>query len=205
MSFKLANFLPTAEGVDLLPVAPLTVYENTKTGDEKPSIYCAHARNPSGTNLPPQKKNKINKSEDAPDICHSLPTLWSTIWWQRSYVLADSQSIFRAAATDRRSQREGRNASCLCYVFSCFSNATPSSIMAPLWRAAAWCLSKEGNFQSFTCTLKWLRPCAESASQSQCVLDIFKLSARAQRRCRLSANHCQVYGSAFRASCQLTL
>lgn len=56
MSFKLANFLPTAEGVDLLPVAPLTVYENTKTGDEKPSIYCTHARNPSGTNLPPQKK-----------------------------------------------------------------------------------------------------------------------------------------------------
>lgn len=72
--------------------------------------------------------------------------------------------------------------------------------MAPLWRAAAWCLSKEGNFQSFTCALKWLRPCAESTSQSQCVLDIFKLSARAQRRCPLSANHCQVYGSPFRAN-----
>lgn len=56
MSFKLANFLPTAEGVDLLPVAPLTVYENTKTGNEKLSIYCTHARNPSGTNLLPQKK-----------------------------------------------------------------------------------------------------------------------------------------------------
>lgn len=44
MSFKPANFLLTAEGVDLLPVAPLTVYETQQQEMKKrPSIVRTHA------------------------------------------------------------------------------------------------------------------------------------------------------------------
>lgn len=69
----------------------------------RPSIVHTHSIHQAQTRLLKKKEKK----EAAHDICHSIPTLWSMIWSQRSYVLADSQSIFRAEATDRRSQSEG--------------------------------------------------------------------------------------------------
>lgn len=103
------------------------------TRHEKSSLYRKHAFNPSGTNSPPQIKKK--KKEDDHNVCHSIPTLWSMIWSQRSYVLADSQSIFRAEATDRRSQREGETLLVCVLSFLFFKRNTiihhASSLRAP--------------------------------------------------------------------------
>ncbi len=55
-----------------------------------------------------------------------------------------------------------RQASCLLFVFSAFSNAQQPSIMVfLLLEAAAWCLSKEADFQSITWASNGLKTCAE--------------------------------------------
>lgn len=112
MSFKLITFclfFPKVEPLHVgnLYFAPLTAKENTKRHKRWEIVPLSYTRVQSIRHKLASSNKKKKRKEDAHDICHSIPTLWSMIWSQRSYVLADSQSIFRAEATDRRSQREG--------------------------------------------------------------------------------------------------
>ena len=137
--------------------------------------------------------------------------LWSMIWSRRSYVPDDSQSIFRAMATERQSQTERerereRGASCLIFVFSALSDAPRPSItllffLPPLsfggWRMM---FIKGSRF-----SLHYLSPQIDwehvRKRESLCTLSQhLHLSIIAGRKCPLSANHCQVSESPFRAS-----
>ncbi len=96
-----------------------------------------------------------------------IPSPCCDPWYDRNahtFWTIHNQSSEPRQQTDRESDREGereRAASSLLFVFSAFSEALWPSIMLFLLEAAAWCLSKEVDFQSITWASNWLRTCAE--------------------------------------------
>lgn len=125
--------------------------------DEKSSFYPPHATNPSDTNSPPQ----INRGR----LRHlSLPPYAVIHDMIATFIRPGWFTINLQSQGNRQTEsKRGIDASCLLFLSFLFFQTHyyhhPSCFS--LWEAAAWCLSKEVDFQSITCASNWLRTCAE--------------------------------------------
>lgn len=123
--------------------------------DDKSSLYPPNATNPSDTHLPFSNKQRTLTTSVIPSQCCDP-------WYDRH--AHTSWMIHNQSSEPRQQTESGREREWLlvCVLsFSFFQTHYDHPSCFFLLEAAAWCLSKEVDFQSITWASNWLRTCAE--------------------------------------------